>query len=100
MTDLDDVNSADRRFLTTPPGGLGLAEGMTRSLLSFHELWLRQVSVGGTAGVLEVEAYVLGILLADRHSHDVIAQALNEHFLDSGELFPVEYWSNAATAGG
>lgn len=77
--------------------GLDLAAGMALSRLTFAELWLRQVSVGGVAGALEVEAYVLGVLLPDRHSHDVIAQALNEHFLDVGMVYPVDYWSSPAT---
>jgi hypothetical protein len=77
--------------------GLDLAEGLALSGLSFNELWLRQVSVGGIAGALEVEAYVLGVLHADRHSHDVIAQALNEHFLDVGQGYPINYWTNSTT---
>jgi len=81
----------------TLPSGLGLAEGMALSRLTFEALWLLQVSVGGTAGQLEVEAYVLGMLNPDEHSHDVIAQAMNEHFLDEGQAYPVSYWSATAT---
>ena len=36
---------------------------------------LRQLSVGGDAGRLEVEAYVLGLLAADTFQHDLLAQA-------------------------
>lgn len=73
------------------PTGLSLFEGMCRSGMTYQELWLRQVSVGGIAGDLEVEAYVLGLLTPDRHQHDVLAQAINEYFLERGEDHPVSY---------
>lgn len=80
--------------MTARPGGPGLSlqDGMDLSGMSVNELWLRQVSVGGTAGSLETEAYVFGLLTADPYQHDVLAQALNEHFLDLGQAYPVGYW--------
>lgn len=81
----------------TLSSGLGLAEGMALSRLTFEDLWLLQVAIGGTAGQVEVEAYVLGVLDPDEHSHDVIAQAMNEHFLDAGQAYSVSYWSATAT---
>lgn len=80
--------------MTTRPAGpqLSLEDGLDLSGMSVNELWLRQVSVGGTAGSLETEAYVLGLLSADRYQHDVLAQALNEHFLELGQDQPVGYW--------
>jgi hypothetical protein len=68
-----------------------LQAGLTRSGLSYQELWWRQVAVGGDASPLELEAYFLGLLTIGSHQHDVIAQALNEHFLDQGEDHPVPY---------
>jgi hypothetical protein len=73
------------------PTGLSLFEGMSLSGMTYQELWLRQVSVGGIAGDLEVEAYVLGLLTPDRHQHDVLAQAINEFFLERGADHPVSY---------
>lgn len=70
-----------------------LEEGMNHSGMTWDNLWLRQLSVGGAIGELEVEAYVLGLLEPDPYSHDVIAQAINEHFLDAGQDHPVAYWS-------
>jgi len=72
-------------------GRLQLEAGLTRSGLTYQELWWRQVAVGGDASPLELEAYLLGLLTIDPHQHDVIAQALNEHFLDCGEDHPVPY---------
>ena len=81
----------------TPGGGqLSLQEGMSRSGMPYEELWLRQVALGGSAGRLEVEAYVLGLLVADPYQHDLLAQALNECFLERGEDHPVRYSDRAS----
>lgn len=75
----------------TDDQGLSLEEGMARSGMRYDELWLRQLGLGGNAGLLEVEAYVLGLLESDRYQHDLLAQALNECFLERGENHPVAY---------
>jgi hypothetical protein len=72
--------------------GLSLVEGMQRSGMSYHELWLRQLEVSGTADELELEGYLLGLLQPDRMQYNLIAQAMNEHFLERGEDHPVGYW--------
>jgi hypothetical protein len=64
---------------------------LDESGMSYPELWWRQVSVGGDADPLELEAYLLGVLEMGPHQHDVIAQALNEHFLDHGGDHPAPY---------
>lgn len=64
---------------------------MVRSGLTYQDLWWRQLAVGGDASPLELEAYLLGLLTIGRHQHDVIAQALNEHFLELGQDHPVPY---------
>jgi hypothetical protein len=70
---------------------LTLSQGMTLSGMTFEQLWLRLLGIGGDTGSLEVEAYVLGLLAADRSTHDSIAQAINEHFLDRNMGQPVRY---------
>ena len=70
---------------------LSLFEGATASGMTGNELWLRQISVGGTAGEIEVEAYILGLLEPSEHQHDVLAQAINEHFIALGGDHPVAY---------
>ena len=77
--------------------GLSLDEGMTRTGMDFNELWLRQLALGGDAGRLEVEAYVLGLLAPDPYQHDLLAQALNEWSLDHGGDHPVGYWHQTGT---
>lgn len=76
-------------------GSLTLYEGMQLCGMSYAELWLRQIGVGGTAEELEVEAYCLGLLTPDTLQHDVIAQALNEYFAEQGGDHPVAYADDA-----
>lgn len=70
---------------------LSLFDGLQRSGLSPAELWIRYYAVGGDAAELEVEAYALNLLIPDDYQHNLIAQALNEYFLDRHEDHPVGY---------
>lgn len=63
-----------------------LSEGLARAGLGLHRLWLQQLAVGGDAGVTELDAYLHGALTLSPHQHDVLAQALNDHFRDVGDL--------------
>jgi hypothetical protein len=71
--------------------GLSLYDGLDRSGMSYEQVWLDQVSLRGTTGVVEVEAYILGLLRPDAYRHNLIAQAINERFLDMGGDHPVAY---------
>ncbi len=70
---------------------LTLYEGAVISGLSYDEIWQQQAVFGGTAGPLEIEAYVLGLLRPDPHQHNLIAQAINERFIEQGGDHPVSY---------
>jgi|GEM_PF-663143 len=59
--------------------------------LSQGELWLRYFELGGMSTALEVEAILFGTLLPTPHDHDVLAQALNERFVELGGDHPVPY---------
>jgi hypothetical protein len=83
--------------VTSTESGMSLQDGMRLSGMTFSELWLRQISVSGTIGELELEAYVLGLLVPDDYQHNLIAQAINEYFLELGQDHPVGY-RDAATA--
>ncbi|HJQ00767.1 MAG TPA: hypothetical protein VJ851_04135 [Jatrophihabitans sp.] len=71
---------------------LDVAAGLRRSQLSITDLWIRYLAIGGSADELELEAYLLGLLTMDTYQHNLIAQALNEFFLDLGEDHLVGYW--------
>lgn len=83
--------------MTSTEPGMSLQDGMRLSGMSYPELWLRHISVSGTVGELELEAYVLGLLVPDNFQHNLIAQALNEYFLEVGQDHPVAYRDAAST---
>ncbi len=59
--------------------------------LSHRELWFRYFELGGMSSALELQAILYGALRPSHHDHDVIAQALNERFVELGGNHPVPY---------
>jgi hypothetical protein len=59
--------------------------------LSHGELWMRYFGLGGKSTGLELEAFLYGALKPSEHDHDMIAQALNERFVEMGGNHPVPY---------
>ena len=52
---------------------------LKRSALSLEDLWLRYFALGGDVGLMEVEAYLNGLMPLSAHERDVLAHALNEY---------------------
>jgi hypothetical protein len=77
--------------MSRPNAAFSLADGWDRSGLTLAEWWLRYLAVGGTASPDRLAAYASGELRPDSHQHNMIAQAINEHFTDLGEDHPVSY---------
>lgn len=50
----------------------------SRAQLSVEELWMRYFSLGGSAGPVELEAFVDGMLTLDPLQRDLVAHAINE----------------------
>jgi hypothetical protein len=73
------------------PGRAQLECYFEESGMSYRDLWYRQMCLGGDASALELEAYLLGLLRLDPLQHDLIAQSLNEHFMDEGKDHPASY---------
>jgi hypothetical protein len=75
--------------------GLSLRDGLDLSGLTAAQLWVLYVGVGGTAPASELAQQIAhdeepgGRLEA--YDHNVIAQALNEHFLDLRQDHVVGY---------
>ena len=67
-----------------------LRAGLAQSELSVEEVWYRYVGMGGTLSRCELEA-VLGGEPVAAGQYDVIAQVLNEYFLERGGDHPVAY---------
>ena len=77
--------------MSSPGPGFSLSDGWDLSGLTLTELWLGYLAVGGTASPARVAAYARGLLRPDSHQHNMIAQAINEHFYELGEDHPVSY---------
>jgi serine/threonine protein phosphatase PrpC len=55
-----------------------LGVGYRRAELTLEQLWLRYFALGGIAGLVEVEAYLHGLLPLPPVQRDLLAQAVNE----------------------
>jgi hypothetical protein len=71
--------------------GLTLRDGMELSGMSWPELWTRYINLGGSASIAVLQGHVADPVGLTGYEHDVIAQAINEHFTERGEDHPVAY---------
>jgi hypothetical protein len=67
--------------------------------LSHGDLWLRYFELGGMSNAIELEAFLYGALQPSAHDREVIAQALNERFVELGGNHPVPYNATDADVG-
>jgi len=70
---------------TTGPGD-GLDQGCREAGLSHSELWVRYFELGGMAGPLELEAYLLGALQPASRDLDLVVHALDERLAELGRV--------------
>ncbi len=75
--------------MTAPPHAV-LEAARTQAGMSLQELWIAYVALGGSARLDTVRAY-LGGQAVPFVDYDVLAQAINERFLEQGESYPVPY---------
>jgi len=59
--------------------------------LSVQELWLEYLSFSGLAGLVEVEAYLYGLMPLDSYQEDKLAHAVNERLDDLYRAARVPY---------
>jgi stage II sporulation SpoE-like protein len=55
-----------------------LVVGYQRAELTMEQLWLRYFALGGDAGLMEVEAYLHGLMPLPALQRDILAHAINE----------------------
>ncbi len=67
-----------------------LEAARSHARMSFENLWIAYFALGGTAQPNALRAY-LGVGVPQLTDSDVLAQALNECFLDQGGNHPVPY---------
>ncbi|WP_214402207.1 hypothetical protein [Pseudonocardia lacus] len=86
----DDPGAA-RRAVQASRSAVVLRAGLAMSDLRFDDLWIAYVGLGGTMSAAEVEAALRGELEPTAYEHNVLAQALNDHFTERGQDHPVPY---------
>ncbi|QFZ20759.1 GAF and ANTAR domain-containing protein [Saccharothrix syringae] len=91
--DLAETGELTYRRITPMTGTphLSVADGLRQLRLSDTELWNRYLALGGTGDLTRLRHHAHGNDCPDRHDHNIIAQALNEAFLDQGHDHPVAY---------
>lgn len=77
-------------------GGLGSTGpelGAARLLLgvSFQDLWIGYFEVGGNGSVADVERWLGSAAVVPDREHNLLAQALNDEFVERGGDHPVAY---------
>jgi hypothetical protein len=77
--------------MTSNPVGLTLSDGYDLSGMTLQQAWIRYITVGGTDSPAQLERQIRGAAGTSDHQHDVIAQALNEHFIELGQNHPIGY---------
>lgn len=59
--------------------------------LSLNQLWMSYFTIGGKADRLEFDAFFHGVMRPDPFQYDMLAQAVNEQFMDRGDKERVPY---------
>ena len=77
--------------MTNSSAGFSLSDGWDLSGLPLTQLWLCYLALGGTASPARVQAYARGLVPPDSYQHNLIAQAINDYFIDQGGDHPVSY---------
>lgn len=70
---------------------MSLRAGLALSGMSYERLWFDYLGLGGTFGLKGLIAVLEGEREITAHEHNMIAQALNDHFTDHGHNHPVAY---------
>jgi hypothetical protein len=70
---------------------LTLADGQRQLALTDTELWTRYLALGGSGDIRHLRDHVRAVDCPDDHDHKVIAQSLNDAFVERGHDHPVAY---------
>ena len=68
-----------------------LRDGMDLAGIGLDDLWVRYLSLGGNNDRGQLGSHITAQTCPDPHDHNVIAQAINEPFLERGQDHPVAY---------
>jgi hypothetical protein len=70
---------------------IALRTGLALSNISIPALWGSYLGIGGTMSLAHLLDTLQGTQEVTDHEHDMVAQALNDHFVDQGLNHPVAY---------
>ena len=70
---------------------LSLADGMRQTRMTYPRLWMLYLTLGGAGTQADVQHHVESGDCPDDHEHNVLAQALNDAYLEAGHDHPVAY---------
>lgn len=59
--------------------------------MSNEELWIDYLALGGVDSPASVDAYLTGAAFPERAEYDLLAQALNDRFIQQHRDHPVPY---------
>lgn len=62
------------------PGPGVLERARVNAALSFYELWIRYIGLGGSFGPADVERFLRGTTDPSRHDYNLLVDSLNERF--------------------
>jgi hypothetical protein len=68
-----------------------LADGQRQLGLTDTELWIRFLGLGGSGDIRHLIDHVRAVHCPDSDEHKVIAQTLNDTFVERGHDHPVAY---------
>lgn len=74
-----------------PAPGATLSAGLTHAAMTLRDLWLRYFALGGMAGPDHLRQIIDGTVTPSHRDYDLMAQAINEQFIDLGRDHPVPY---------
>jgi len=77
--------------MRTVRAGSTLAADLAVTSLSVSEIWAHYLALGGNHGIRELEEYLYRANAWSPQEHDVLAQALNDHFIELGQGHPASY---------
>ena len=83
-------------MLKIPERQLALADVLRQhTTLSLEDLWIRCVALGSTNSLLQLEAFLYGVLRPTPHEFNLMAVAVNEYLTDVGVDQSVSYVEDA-----
>ena len=73
--------------------GLGavLEAGRVQAGMATIDVWLAYFALGGMESLPMVTSILMGTVVPSNSDYDMLAQALNERFMDHGQNHPVPY---------